>query len=154
MPVTRTTSMDAVELRRFLLADGYSETDAMAAVLRAFSATVDGRVQRRPQSLIVQAVCEFYSLTIAELTTRNFPVRARARRAAMYLLVTAANMSTTEAARAVGKKHRSEAERAVKVVDDDPALKAEVAAIAELVESRCHAPKLPVVWPRAMGVVR
>jgi chromosomal replication initiation ATPase DnaA len=151
--VTRPTLADLADLHRFVLSETGSDESAVAAVLRAYSLSGHGRIERRPTQAILEAVCQHFGVELNAMLGKRRPATlARARHVAMSLLV-ATGMPLAEAGEAIGHS-KGDAAYACRRVDRDERLQAEAATVAAIVAERAGEPggRLPVIWPNRRSV--
>jgi chromosomal replication initiation ATPase DnaA len=120
---------------------------ALIAVVRMFTATNDGSIERRPATHVFQAIEDSLGVSKEELLTGYRSRRlARARQVAAWLL-RACGYSEREAAKALGCGPANVV-YATKTVEKSEDLMAEAAVVAGALKERLGEPdrKLPVIF--------
>lgn len=141
---------DAASLYDFVLAETGSRERALHAAMKAFHLSAGGRtVERASTSIVLEQVCAYYSLPVADLIGPNTSQRcAHPRLVAMYLLREVAMLTHAEAASACNRSE-AQARKAVARVLADERLLSEASAIAgHVAEATRPAEKLPVIFRR------
>ena len=140
----------AVETYHFALSELGSEQQAMAVVLRAYSLTSLGQVERRPLQLVLNTVCAHFGVSQADLlgVSRKGSL-PRARRMAMWILKSGGE-SYQGAANALGRTSHTDAISACRTVEASERDQAEVRNVAQKIAARLPEVKeAPVIYPRA-----